>query len=70
MFEPGSLFGRAPKEKVTILYKSGQRVHVRCKSFKVTRFASGSLEVSWDTLRPPALLLGIDDIEAVWNGWV
>lgn len=56
---------------VTIVYKSGVKVHLRCKSFTVTRYASGNRGFDWDGMvgvKP--LLLGADDIAAVFEGKV
>lgn len=55
---------------LTILYKSGQKVRVRVKTFSVKRYADGRVEFSWDGINPKPLLLGADEIEAVWEGKV
>lgn len=55
---------------VTILYKSGNKVHVKVDSLSIKRFMNGSKEVSWEKMRPNPLLIGVDDIEAVFEGKV
>lgn len=55
---------------VTILYKSGAKVQVTCKSMTVTRYSNGTLHVKWDEMKPVPLLLGVDDIAAIYEGKV
>jgi hypothetical protein len=55
--------------KVTIVYKSGAKVKLRCKSFSVSRSTlDGQVtKLAWDDARPRPLEAGIDEIAAVWS---
>lgn len=61
------MFRNARPYKVLIRYKSGYSVTIRCKSFKSTRRTDGSLEVQWHDARPKPLLIGVDEIESVFQ---
>jgi hypothetical protein len=53
--------------RVQINYKSGLSMVVEVDEFEITRRAIGDLSVSWVAAQPRPLLLGIDDIESVWE---
>ena len=56
-----------PQYKVTIKYKSGNEIVVWCDDITVKRIQlNGALEISWETMKPRPLLLGVDEIESVW----
>ena len=57
------------RHKVIVVYKSGAKIKVRCKSFTVTRdpIAREVREVTWIKAKPKPLLAGIDEIAAVWQ---
>ena len=54
----------------TIIYKSGAKVQVTAEKLKLTRYANGRKELEWESLKPHALLVGVDDIAAIWEGKV
>jgi hypothetical protein len=56
------------RSTVTIGYKSGAKVRVRAKSFKVTRLHGGGKEAEWENVWPRPLLFGIDDVAAIYEG--
>lgn len=59
------------KHTVTIIYKSGAKVHVECDSFTATRGISvGLKEVKWEKIRPNPLYFGVDNVESIWEGKV
>ena len=51
--------------RVQINYKSGQSVEVECEAFSINRLESG-LSFAWKGVHPRPLLLGVENIEAVW----
>lgn len=53
---------------VTIIYKSGAKVHLQVESMGVTRF--GTAEVTWKDAKPKPLLMGVDEIAAIFEGKV
>lgn len=55
--------------KVTIIYKSGAKVRLRCKAFSVSRSTldGETTTIKWDDARPRPLLLGLGEIAAVWS---
>lgn len=55
---------------VTIIYKSGAKVRAHVEDLKVTRYADGRLDVSWKDFQPRPLLLGVDEIAAIYVGKV
>lgn len=58
--------------KVTVLYRSGVKVHIRCKTFKVTRspFDGHITGIEWSEATPAPIHIGFNEIAAVWNGHV
>ena len=58
------------QKQYTIIYKSGTKVHVRAKSMTVKKYRDGHMEVEWDSMSPKSLLLGVDEIAAVFEGKV
>lgn len=54
----------------TILYKSGNKVHLKAEGLEVTKYRSGDIEVKWDKMEPKPFLLGVNDIEAIFAGKV
>ena len=58
---------------VTIIYKSGAKVHFKCKNFTCRKQGSTLLEANWDGIRkndPRPLLFGVEEVAAVWDGKV
>lgn len=57
------------RARVTIVYKSGATVTLRCKAFSVsTSKLDGHVTgVSWKDAKPEPLLAGVDEIVAVWS---
>lgn len=56
------------KSEVQINYRSGSSVTVMCDSFAVERNnATGHLKIEWENAVPRPLLMGVDDIESVWE---
>lgn len=55
---------------VTIIYKSGAKVHLQVESMGVTRFGTGATEVTWKDAKPKPLLMGVDEIAAIFEGKV
>lgn len=53
--------------KITILYKSGQRVYATCSEFTVK---GGGQSFAWVDLQPVPLMFGADNVEAVYQGHV
>lgn len=56
--------------KVTIIYRSGAKMTLRCKNFTVkTSTVDGRItELSWEKPRPQPLEIGsLDQIVAVWS---
>lgn len=51
---------------VQINYKSGQSVTLKCKTFAVTKSSNG-LSVEWENPDPHPLLIGVSEIESIWE---
>jgi hypothetical protein len=54
----------------TIVYKSGAKVQVRAKSMTVKRYTTGRIEIEWGEMHPRPMLLGVDEIAAIFEGKV
>lgn len=52
----------------TILYKSGTKIQIRASNLQVIRYANGALEIKWDKIDPKPFYLGVDNIEAIFEG--
>ena len=58
----------ASKSTIQIIYRSGSSVTLTCDRFAVTRTGTnGQLKVEYTNPRPRPLLIGVDDIESVWE---
>lgn len=59
-------------DKLTIVYKSGQRVHVRAKSLTATwsRADQALTKLEWDSLEPRPIFVNLHAVESIWNGHV
>lgn len=57
---------------VTVIYKSGQKVRFKCKSFTAVRNQSvGLKEVTWEeSIHPKPLFFNVDEVESIWEGKV
>lgn len=58
------------RRKLTVIYKSGAVVHAKASKFTVTGDAAGGFTYSWTHMTPRPLLLGADDVAAVYEGHV
>ena len=59
---------KTPRHKIQINYKSGQSMTVTVEEFAVSRNSvNGELKVTWKSMQPATLMLGVDDIESVWQ---
>lgn len=52
--------------KVQINYKSGISMVVRCDELTIERGALGKT-FEWNNMSPRPLLMGIEDVESVWE---
>jgi len=60
------MFGR--RHKIKIIYKSGATQVLNCTAFRVTRAAEGGITaVSWENAKPAPLVIGVDEIAAVYE---
>lgn len=57
------------RKKVTVVYRNGARIDLRCRSFSVSisRLTSEITKVTWEGARPRPLHAGVDQIVAVWT---
>ena len=53
--------------KVTVVYKSGAKVTFRTRKFSY-QIVSGELSVEWGPSYPNPLMIGVDDIVAIYGG--
>ena len=55
--------------RVRIIYRSGAEQHFRCSRFTLSRSRlDGALTgAKWENARPDPMLIGVDDIVAVWT---
>jgi len=54
---------------VTVIYKSGAKVRIKCESFKLTyNPADGLRSATWVKAKPEPLFIGLDDIAAIYEG--
>lgn len=58
------------KYKITIIYKSGVKIHAKADKFTVTSYNDGGASYEWEGLEPNPLRIGADDIAAVYEGHV
>jgi hypothetical protein len=58
------------KDKVTILYKSGQKVHVKVDRLVVNRNFDGPVKLEWENMVPRPLSISGGNIESIWEGWI
>lgn len=58
--------------KTTVLYKSGNKVHFKAVKFDYKGTGSSLTTVSWMTRgrRTKPLFINVDEIEAIYQGWV
>jgi hypothetical protein len=54
------------KYKLRILYKSGNSQEIECTDFTI-KGPSNAREITWENAEPRPLLLGVDDVEAVYQ---
>lgn len=52
--------------KVQINYKSGISMVVKCDEFTIKRGGLGK-SFEWENMSPRPLLIGIEDVESVWE---
>jgi hypothetical protein len=52
--------------KVQINYRTGRSITVQCDEFTITR-KPGNTEYQWVNMVPNPLLIGVEDIESVWE---
>lgn len=53
--------------KVTLIYKSGVKVRVRCQSCKTKRDGGSVTSIEFDNPFPNGLVYGVDEIAAVYS---
>lgn len=58
---------RNEKARVQINYKSGISMVFECDDFKITQRPIGGKSYEWEGAEPDPMLLGVDDIESVWQ---
>lgn len=51
---------------VRIIYKSGATIDLECDRFDVERSLGGGFAVEWEGAKPAPLLIGVDEIAAVF----
>ena len=56
------------RHSITILYKSGNRIQMRCTKFVVNLRGEKLASVSWEEATPRPLYINVDEIEAVYVG--
>ena len=56
------------KDDITIIYKSGAKVHLKVDSFRITKSGGELHSAEWDKADPRPLLLGVDEIAAIYEG--
>lgn len=57
---------KSEKSRVQINYKSGLSVVFECDKFAI-KGAAGSRSMEWEAAVPRPMLLGINEIESVWE---
>jgi hypothetical protein len=62
----GGEMKKSGKPKVQINYKSGLSMIMECDNFKISRVSSG-ISFEWENGIPNPMLIGVDDIESVWE---
>lgn len=55
------------RARLTIIYKSGAVVHARAREFNLTKNAH-TTEMNWVRMSPRPLMIGVDEIAAVYEG--
>ena len=55
-------------QKITVLYKSGAKVTIKCESFTCFRRGGELTKIEWDSPQPKPLFIGVDNIAAVYEG--
>lgn len=58
------------KSKITIIYKSGVKIHAKADKFTVTSYNNGGANYKWEGLEPIPLRIGADEIAAIYEGHV
>ena len=58
------------RKRFTIIYKNGTKIHAKAKDFNITRKGSEITTVNWDKMIPNPVFLNVDEILAVYDGWV
>jgi hypothetical protein len=53
---------------VTIIYKSGAKVHLEVKELSITKGVNGLKEITWEEADPRPLFIGIDEVAAIYEG--
>lgn len=54
--------------RVQVNYKSGAFMVTEVDEFTVTRNqTTGNLSAEWENAKPRPLLLGLDDVESIWE---
>jgi hypothetical protein len=52
--------------KVLVVYKSGAQVKFKCSEFTID-IKAGTRSVTWKDAKPNPLMIGVDEIAAVWD---
>lgn len=55
---------------ITIIYKSGAKVTLKCKTFTCSFRNGALLEVTWEDPKPRPMFFGVDSVEAIYEGKV
>lgn len=55
-------------QTVTIIYKSGAKVKIKCKEMTIRKRGGTLTEVKWIEADPRPMLVGVDDIAAIYEG--
>lgn len=58
---------RRRPHKVTIVYKSGAIVVIRCRNLTVERRGAELRSVEWENAKPRPLLFGVDEVVSIWT---
>lgn len=58
------------KNLITLIYKSGVKIHASCETFDAERRSSTLTKLQYVDLEPRPLFIGLDDIAAIFEGHV
>lgn len=58
------------RAKVTVIYKSGAKAQFRAREFSFSQDARGRRKATWEGCYPTPMLLGMDEVAAIYEGHV